>query len=76
MPFFSPALIRFFSTVKCKTNQAASKRFRHMPSGDYTFSKSGRNHNFAKKSCSRRTGIRQEGIAEGFQAKLLQRMQI
>lgn len=65
---------RHFATVKCKTNQAASKRFRRLASGAYTFYKSGRNHNFAHKSIPRQTGIRQAGITEGFQTQLLDRM--
>lgn len=71
------ALRTFATAVKAKTNQAASKRFRHLISaGAYSFSKSCRNHNFAKKSCPRRTGIRQQGVTEGYQTRVLQRLHV
>jgi ribosomal protein L35 len=72
----SASLIRGLATVKCKTNKSASKRFKSLLSGDYSFTKSGRNHNFAKKSCPRRTSTRQSGLTEGFQTELLKRMRI
>lgn len=78
LQFFLRPLSQAFSTgstVKAKPNKAAAHRFRHLiSSGAYSFSKSGRNHNFAKKSCTRRTGIRQQGVTEGFQTKVLQRL--
>lgn len=63
-----------FSTVKLKTNQAAAKRFHPIPdSPSFTFAKSGRNHNFAKKSVPRRIANRQPGITQGYQTMIMQK---
>jgi len=70
--------LAYATATKLKTNQAAAKRFRYPTAqssmDSFVFTKSGRNHNFAKKSGPRRIANRQPGLTQGYQTTLLHKL--
>lgn len=59
---------------KIKTNRAAAKRFKKSGTGKFILSKSCRHHFLIKKSSRRKRSLRQSGIVDKADTKMIRRL--